>query len=123
MASSPSRKSDVMVGAHDSSHFFLFLSGTQSKFLSESEDGRGGTKCAQKKKKVWNSPLGKWEKERTRENSMIIWQHERASLDPVVMNSKWEQWARVCVFLQPRSTVESALIQSLRKAMEGVRGK
>lgn len=26
MASSPSRKSDVMVGAHDSFHFFLFLS-------------------------------------------------------------------------------------------------
>lgn len=88
MASSPSRKSDMLVGAHDSSHFFLFLSGTQSRFLSESEDGRGGTKCAQKKKKVRNSPLGKWEKKRTRENSMIIWQHERASLDPVVMNSK-----------------------------------
>lgn len=26
MASSPSRKSDVMVGAHGSSHFFLFFS-------------------------------------------------------------------------------------------------
>lgn len=46
------RKSNVMVGAHEKSHFFHFLSRMQSKFNSESEDGRGGTKCVQGKTKV-----------------------------------------------------------------------
>lgn len=41
--------------------------------------------------KVRRSPLGKWEEEGTRENCMIIQQHERASLNPVVMNFKGEQ--------------------------------
>ena len=36
--------------------------------------------------KVRRSPLGKWEEEGT--NCMITQQHERASLNPVVMNFK-----------------------------------
>lgn len=71
--------------------FFHFLSRIQSNVISESEDGRGGTECMRRKEKVRNSALGKWEKEGTKENSMIIWQHERANLNPMVMSFKRQQ--------------------------------
>lgn len=49
-----SRKSNVMVAAHRkfSSSFFLLLSKKHSKFISETEDGSGGTEYVQRKEKV-----------------------------------------------------------------------
>lgn len=49
--------------------------------------------------KVRHSPLGKWEEEGARGNydHTVTQQHERASLNPVVMNFKREQWAKLCV--------------------------
>lgn len=54
MASSTCRKSNVMVAAYRkfSSSFFLLLSKKHSKFISETEDGSGGTEYVQRKEKV-----------------------------------------------------------------------
>ena len=41
--------------------------------------------------KVRHSPLGQWEEGGARGNCMITQQHERAGLNPVVMNFKREQ--------------------------------